>query len=147
MSTQKHRSATCFAPGNTPWNKGMKGYSANSPTRFQKGSHAPRWVPIGTEKVNGYGYLERKVAESHDRKIAWKAVHKLNWEAINGPIPAGHTLSFRDGNKANVEVENLELITRADLLSRNTMHRLPAELREVIHLKCRLTRKINEHDQ
>lgn len=147
--SRARKNSTRFSSGCIPWNKGLTGYApeGSESTRFQLGRHSHRWVPIGTEKVNGYGYLERKVTESEDRRIAWQPVHKLNWESVNGPVPRGHILVFRDGNKSNVDMANLELVTRTELMQRNTMHRLPDDLRDVIHLKSRLTRKINEHDR
>ncbi|MBJ9964462.1 HNH endonuclease signature motif containing protein [Burkholderia seminalis] len=138
-----------FVDGQIPWNKGLAGYSpAGTETgRFKSGQKSHRWVPIGTEKVNACdGYLERKVSDTGNRRTDWQKVHKLMWEAQNGPVPPGHTLRFRDGDKSNVVIENLELLTRAEAIERNSMKRLPAELQEVIRLKQRITRKINEHD-
>jgi hypothetical protein len=43
---------------------------------------------------------------------------------------------FKDGNRANCVIENLELLSRADLLRRNSIHRFPAALKEVIRLKA-----------
>lgn len=37
-------------------------------------------------------------------------LHRMVWEEVNGPLPADHVLTFKDGNRANVELENLELV-------------------------------------
>ncbi|WP_236923177.1 HNH endonuclease signature motif containing protein [Enterococcus wangshanyuanii] len=41
------------------------------------------------------------------------------WEKENGPIPAGHVLMFSDGNKENIRLDNLLLITQNQLLQMN----------------------------
>jgi hypothetical protein len=146
MSNERTR----FSAGNVPWNKGLKGYAPEPfvANQFKPGQHSHRWVPIGTERFSTRdGILERKVADTGDRRADWRPVHRLNWEEAYGPIPDGFTLVFRDRDHSNVLIDNLELISRAELMARNSMHRLPPELREVIHLKCRLTRKINDHDR
>lgn len=144
------RSDGKFAHGNTPWNKGRVGYlpTGAEAGHFRTGQHSHRWVPIGTEKVNSHdGYLERKVAETGNRRTDWRPVHVLIWEAMNGAVPFGHLLRFIDGDKSHVSLDNLVLLTRAQAMELNNMNRLPHELQEVIRLKQRITRKINEYDR
>jgi len=38
-------------------------------------------------------------------------LHRLIWEEINGEIPFGHYVIFKDGNKDNVAIENLKCIS------------------------------------
>jgi hypothetical protein len=61
-------------------------------------------------------------------------------------VPRGHCLAFKDGEKLNVCLENLELITRAQNMRRNTIHNLPAPLKQTIHALGQLKRRINERD-
>ena len=131
-------------PGNVPWNKGKKGWCGEGceRTQFKKGQVPHTWRPLGTERISKDGYLERKVTDLQGVKN-YRAVHLLNWEAVNGPLPAGHAVVFKDGNKHNVALDNLELITRAELMRRNTRHRLPPELNAVIQLRGVLNRIIN----
>lgn len=77
-----------FPPGHVPANKGLRrpGWFAGRmrETQFKKGhrneNHPTRaWKPIGTERVNCYGYLERKVTEEGRGGQRWKAVHILLW--------------------------------------------------------------------
>lgn len=102
------------------------------------------YKPIGTERISKDGYLERKIHDGMPFQSRWRAVHIVRWEEINGPLPKGHALVFRDGNKANTDPSNMELISRADLMRRNTVHNLPKELAEVIQLKGALQRQINK---
>ncbi|WP_080433543.1 HNH endonuclease signature motif containing protein [Burkholderia ubonensis] len=128
-----------FTPGYTPWNKGI--------AKSVSGRRSYRWVPIGSERVDTRGYLLRKVTDTGNAVADWKQVHKLVWEEANGPVPAGRILRFRDGNKMNVLLDNLELQTRTEQMARNSVTNLPPELQEVIRLKAQLTRKIHEHDR
>ncbi len=43
-----------------------------------------------------------------------RKVHRLVAEAFIGPIASGLTVNHLDGNKANNDVENLEIVTRAE---------------------------------
>ena len=115
-------------------------------TSFKPGYRSRSWVPVGTERVSSRGYLQRKVTDIGCAAQDWVAVHVLNWETENGPIPPKHVLAFRDGDRGNVELDNLELITRTELLKRNSVHRYPPELRQVIWLKGALVRKINANN-
>ena len=61
----------------------------------------------------------------------------------NGQVPDGYNIIFRDGNTLNCVLENLECISDSELMRRNTIHNLPVEVQELIHLKAQLTRAIN----
>lgn len=137
---------TRFKKGMMPWNKGTNfvagGRSAE--TRFKAG-HKPlnTWRPIGSERTDRDGYVYRKVADTGVKKVDWVMVHVLLWEGRNGKVPRGHSVVFKDGNRENVRIENLECITRAELMRRNTVHRLPKEIAELCQLRGALNRQIN----
>ncbi|MEI8064587.1 MAG: HNH endonuclease signature motif containing protein [Verrucomicrobiota bacterium] len=38
-------------------------------------------------------------------------LHRRIWSDHNGPIPAGHTVCFKDGDRKNCTIENLELLS------------------------------------
>lgn len=132
-----------FKPGNAAWNKGMKGLQiGGQATRFPKGHRPHTWVPIGTEQVRD-GYLWRKVTDNGGR-FDWKQVHVMLWEQHHGPVPKGLILVFRDRNKQNIQLDNLELITRAENCRRNSIHRYPPEVKELIRLQKKLEREIRK---
>lgn len=141
---------TQFRAGQTPWNKGLQWDSGgrSHETRFKPGHRggiaAEVYKPVGTERVSKDGYLERKIHDGMPLQRRWRAVHLLVWEAANGPLPEGHAVVFRNGDKRDIRLENLELITRAELMRRNTRHNLPKEINEVIALRAALVRKINK---
>jgi hypothetical protein len=136
-----------FRPGNVPHQAGKKGWDAGGrshETRFKKGQRPHTWRPIGTERICFDGYLQRKVSDTGYPPRDWKGVHVLNWEAVHGPVPDGHALTFRDGNRQNCAIENLELVSRVELMRRNSYHtRYPKEIGQAIQLRGALVRKIN----
>lgn len=142
-----------FKKGMTPWNKG-KSHPATGravETQFKKGGMSGRaaalFQPIGSERFSKDGYLERKVTNEGIGSQRWRGVHLLVWEAANGPLPAGHAVIFKDGNKQHIALENLELVSRAELMRRNSVHRLPKELAELVQLTGALNRQINKREK
>lgn len=134
---------TRFAKGNIPWNVGLKGVN-NPPkhTLFKSGHKPKNHKPVGSLRKSRDGYLEIKVAEGLKQ---WKPLHHKTWFDHHGEYPKkGFVLIFKDGNKDNFEINNLDLISKADIIALNTINRFPAELRELIFLSSKLKRKLNE---
>ena len=73
---------------------------------FKKGQKPASWVPVGTERIRKNGYIWVKIAEPK----TWRMKQSVVWEAANGPVPKGHRLLFRDGNKLNCDLSNLMLL-------------------------------------
>jgi hypothetical protein len=69
------------------------------------------------------------------------------WEAANGPLPAGHAIAFKNGDKTDIRLENLECIARRELMARNTVHNLPKPLAQAIQLLGALNRQINTKEK
>lgn len=115
--------------GNVPYNKGMKMGDRPGcvPTQFKKGDRTGRahllYKPIGTERVTRDGYIERKINDDMPLQKRWRAVHLINWEAINGPLPAGHCLKCLDGNKANTQPSNWDCLSRGEMQMLNSRWR------------------------
>lgn len=142
---------TRFQKGHAPANKGLRrpGYAAGRmrETQFKKGQlsgiAAQRVMPLGATRLID-GYLYRKIAEFKNVPYTrnWKLEHYLIWEKVYGPVPKKHALVFKDGDRGHVELDNLELITRGQLAGRNTIHKLPEDLKEVIRLNASVRRRI-----
>lgn len=137
--------ATRFQKGLVPWNKGLHvvagGRSAE--TRFKPGQRPHTWKPIGSERVVD-GYLQRKVTESGYPPRDWVPVHVLLWREHHGDVPEGHAVRFKNGNKADIRIDNLELLSRAQLLALNSFHNnYPPELKQLVHLKAAIKRQVN----
>ncbi len=138
---------TQFQKGHVPANKGLRrpGYAPGrmSETQFKAGQRGNRYIPIGSERVAG-GYLQRKMTDTGYPPRDWQPVHRLLWEAAYGAIPDGYVVAFVDDDKTHVVLDNLCLMSRADLARGNTMwNRYPRELAEVVQLAGALKRKIN----
>lgn len=116
-----------FKKDATPWNKGMKGLDiGGEDTRFKKGCLPHNYLPIGTERVNGDGYVDIKVAEPNK----WKPKQRIIWEKVNGPIPKDYAVIFGDSNNRNFDIDNLILVSRSQLLflNRNKLIKNNSEL-------------------
>lgn len=105
-----------FKKGQVSHNKGKKMpeclYEKMKATMFKKGDIPSNKKPIGSERIIKDGYTEIKVAEPNK----WKAKHRVIWEKVNGKISKGYALVFADGNKQNFGLDNLILVSRAELL-------------------------------
>ncbi len=135
-----------FEKGRITWNKGIKGYMGANVTSFKKGNIPRNITRIGTERLSKDGYIEIKIKERNPYTKAltrYKLKHIHIWEKKHGPVPKGHALIFKDGNKLNIDNKNLLLITRAELLSLNLhkYHESPAELKPTILILAKLETK------
>jgi len=132
-----------FEDGSVPFNKGTKGLMKANKTSFKKGNVPNNERPMGFERLSKDGYIEIKVPginkhtgyEGH-----FELKHKYLWEQTHGPVPEGMAVTFIDGNKSNICMDNLELISRAELLHLNHhgIKDLPAELLPAMRAVARL---------
>jgi len=149
--------ATRFQPGAPSWSKGTKGrvgvQEGCRATQFKKGEMTGaaqhNYVPVGSLRVSKDGYLERKVTDDPTLYPArrWVPVARLVWEAAHGPISRGHIVTYRPGMKtvieAEITVDRLECISRAENARRNHPRNRDPELGRLIQLKGAITRQVN----
>jgi hypothetical protein len=152
---QSTKSVACrFRPGHVPANKGLRrpGWHRGRmrETQFKKGQMScaaqRKWAPVGTEVLDDQGYLKRKISDDRSKpsRFNWRQVHVLLWEATYGPVLPGYALKFIDDDRGNVALNNLCLVSRADLARLNVMwNRYPRALCEVIQMRGFLKRRIN----
>ena len=105
------------------------------------------------------GYLERKVRDyipppgvttaeaNRQRQRIWRGVHLIVWEEANGPIPSDCAVCFKNGDKRDIRLDNLELVKRSELMQRNTIHNLPPELKQTVQLLGRVNRQIRKREK
>lgn len=147
--------ASQFKPGFVPWNAGRKGWQAGGrsvATQFTKGMVPRNTQPVGSLRIitsnDGVQQLERKIGTTPGPgNKRWRAVHRLVWEAAHGPVPAGHIVVFKPGQKTLIEAEitldKVECITRAENAKRNHPRNKSPELAKLYQLKGAITRQIN----
>jgi hypothetical protein len=148
-----------FPKGHAPANAGLRrpGWSPGRmrETQFQKGGRsgiaAKNWKPIGTIQPDAEGYLRIKVREAVHGKEAtgfgntkvWPLYNRYLWEQHKGPIPPKHIVIFKDRDRSNCVIENLDLMSMADNARRNSMWAtMPRDLAEIIQLNGALKRKV-----
>lgn len=124
-----------FKPGHVPWIKGKKGliFPGSEKGWFQEGMQPHNTDEVGTEVVRSDGYTAIKVKEKGKQNERWRFKHVVLWEKHHGPVPEGHKVIFLDGNKENINIENLDLVsTRVHLeMVRNGMRFSDPELTKV----------------
>lgn len=129
------------------WNKGIKRseYMSKesedkcSRTQFKKGNIPINHKQVGSERITVDGYIEIKVAEPNK----WKLKHRVLWEKANGNIPEGYILAFADGNKLNMNLDNLILLNRNEHM-RMIQNGLYGENPEATKVGLQLAKLINK---
>jgi hypothetical protein len=146
-SGKEHR----FTKGSIPSNKGKKMsdevYEKVKNTMFKK-SKVPHnayqvWHEVLRKDKCGKDYWMIKLPG--EKKLKYK--HIWLYECKYGKVKKGFNVAFIDGNSLNCTIENLECISNADLMRRNTIHRFPKELKSTIRLVNKLKRTINGKEQ
>ncbi len=140
-----------FPKGHVPANKGLRrpGWAPGRmrETQFKKGhfpaNRDPDFYVLGALRINSDGYIDMRISFEPGAK-GWRPLHRILWEDAHGPIPPRHIVTFKNRDKLDVELDNLELITFADNCRRNSVHNLPVPLRDTIQLLGQLRRRINE---
>lgn len=139
---------TRFKKGHETWNKGMKGLDlGGKETQFKPGQKPHNTKPIGSARLSKEGYLQWKITETGYPPKDWIGVHILIWEEHHGPVPAGHAVAFKDGDKRNIVIGNLELVSRQELMRRNSYHNYGKEIAQLVQLRGAITRQLNKRER
>jgi hypothetical protein len=144
----------CFQKGQIAHNAGKPFKPSGSEKGWFKpgvrqGVAVKLYQPIGTERVSKDGYRERKVNDDLPLQARWRAVHLVEWEAVNGPLPKGHALKCLDGDKTNTDPSNWTCIPRGILPRLNGRFgrgydTAPAELKPTLLAIAKLEHKARE---
>lgn len=137
-----------FQKGSIPANKGKKGYCAPGckKTWFKKGNVPVNYRPVGSERVSKDGYVEIKVADPN----VWRLKQRVLWEEVHGKIPKGYIVIFKDGNKENVDIENLIMISRRThaVMNYTDLHYFKNEYKEtavkIAEVKVAISKKVKK---
>ena len=135
---------TQFKKGIIPHNKGKKMnpevYKKLEKTMFKQGNIPHNKKNIGDSRITKDGYIEVKIKDPN----VYSLLHRYVYEKCFGPIPKGHNVQFKDGNKMNCNPSNLYVISRQEQMIKNSFLNLPEDIIEIIRIKARLVRKINQ---
>ena len=136
-----------FEKGHAPQNKGKKVENVHpnsAATQFKAGHTPHNKLPIGSIIMKSDGYMWQKLGEG---ARDWRQKHILVWEEAHGPIPNGHVITFKDGDKTNYDLDNLALITMAENieLTRRGLRTEDKDLTEtgilIARLNCKISKK------
>lgn len=151
-----------FVKGQPAFNKGLRRPAGWGPGRMKESQFKPgvrqgvaaqNWRPVGTIATDPEGYQRIKIRDAQPGEAygfgnvrVWPLLQRHVWAQAHGPIPPGHNVCFRDGDRANCALDNLELVSRREMMRRNSVHRLPKELASAVQLLGALQRQINRRD-
>jgi len=121
-----------FSKGHVPYNKGIKRGSVSPETEFQKGIHAMQFKGYGVPNVaNRVGRRNEVYATTPEQQkarsrgkayITRKRITyaRYLWKKFIGEIPQGCIIyNNNQEDPEDIRIENLEIISRAELLKRN----------------------------
>ena len=109
-----------YKKGHRPWNKGKR-YIAGGrakETQFKDGH-----LPHNTK--HDYAISLRKDKSGRTYKYIrlapgkWIPLHRHIWKTVNGEIPPGKIIVFKNSDTMDCRIENLEMISRAENVRRN----------------------------
>lgn len=136
-----------FQKGNVPWSKGTKGIiTGGIATQFKKGNLPKNTKYDGciTTRKSNHGKLYKWIRVS---KGKWIMLHVKIWVDSHGDVPNGKIVVFKNGDTMDIRAENLELISLAENMRRNTIQKYPEDLKKSIRALGKLKRLINEKNE
>lgn len=133
---EKRKRESRFQLGNVSYNKDKKldeimspeGLASSKFHRFKKGN-----TPHNIAEADGVIRIRKSGSGRKSKWIRikegeWQQLHYKIWEEKHGKIEDGKVIWFKDNNSLNCDIDNMELITRQELMNRN-IHQYPLELR------------------
>lgn len=127
--SDKIMNETRFKKGHIPTNKGLTFPDSNigGQTKFKNGHlpHNTKWDGYITKRWHKkdkdyYIYIRVDLAK-------WQLLQRYIWEQNTGQKLNGEVIRFKDGNRENYDINNLECISRAENMKRNRNRKKAAE--------------------
>lgn len=142
--------ATRFQKGQLSWNKGRKMsssvYQKAKRTMFKKGQlpHNTLHDGIVRTRTDKNGTKRPWIRMSLGK---WVEMKNHVWQQHNGDIPKGYCIAVKDGNPFNYSIDNLECISKADNMKRNTIHNYPEEIKTTIRILTKLKKQTRDGEK
>ncbi|HEY0429012.1 MAG TPA: HNH endonuclease signature motif containing protein [Pyrinomonadaceae bacterium] len=96
---------------------------------------------IGDERVVDKDFVQIKTDSG------WQMKHYFIWKQQGRRIPKTHFLLFKDGNKRNFDIENLELVSQSEAGHRLALSQRPAELRPLLSVVRELQQELDKQNK
>lgn len=80
------------------------------------------------------------------RRKTHPPAHVAKWTRYRGPIPKGKFIAFKDGNRKNISMQNMELVNRRQWIHWAMIGKYPKELIVTMQTLGRLRKAIGEAD-
>lgn len=143
-----------YPKGHVPANKGLRrpGFAPGrmATTQFSRGGVPHNTLPLWSFRINTDGYLLLKTGKPGGKpNNGWEFVHKLVWEQAHGPLPDWRVarIWWKDRDRSNCSLSNLELVSSQEHMARTTIHNYPPELKRTIFQAGVLKRRIREYEE
>lgn len=135
-----------FEKGRIPANKGKKFPGQTNRTSFKKGNIPANKKEIGAVRYDRDNYLLIKIGNYGTQRKSWRPLHIVVWEKEHGPVPKGHCVIFKNQNKEDIRLDNLELVSFREHLRMNRYKRYTKDkkLTEANLMISKIENKIND---
>lgn len=136
---EKKSNSTRFKKGHEPLNKGVamsEEVKEKVKHTFFKTGHLPHNTKSDGEISFRKDNRDKIIPHYRVKLGVWIPLKNKVWEDHHGEIPKGHLIILKDGDNLNTAIENLECISKAENMKRNTIHSYPEDLKKDI-LKLR----------
>jgi len=111
-------------------------------TTFKKGNIPKNHRMVGSERITKDGYIEIKTAEPNKWQLKQRYIYMQNF----GNIPDGYNIIFLDGNRQNLNINNLKAVSKAEDLIMNA-NNFFTENREITEAGANTARILNKLNQ
>ena len=112
--------ASRFKKGQIPWNKGKKGIHLSPDSEFKKGGLVGKEHP---SYVDGVQRMTVDCVHLYTGNGTSVRRPRHAYKEHYGSIPKGFVIVHLDGDKNNDSIDNLEAISRAENMRRNSKNR------------------------
>ena len=114
-ATGRGPNQTSFKRGHTPWNKVLKGIHLSPHSEYKLGRKNENKMSIGSVTIRTD--QQKKKRRWIKMPDGWIEFAKIVWAEAHGPIPEGMLIHHKDRNTLNDNLDNLQLMDRADHLN------------------------------